>query len=183
MVKTVEDIHNFLDKLASKADLYVPLTKEGIASFEKLGESLFDLESYKNSVLPITKHLFPETETLYSYKWEDGYQLSQTTPDKEKKIFFGARPCDCAGLERLDRVFGSDYKDLLYITRRKNTTIIGLACNEPAYHSCFCTSLNLTAASGRLNLSAALAAAPARFSALPAIVLLLNTQAQLRKER
>ncbi|MBA7606543.1 hypothetical protein ES703_13693 [subsurface metagenome] len=98
MVKTVEDIHNFLDKLASKADLYVPLTKEGIASFEKLGESLFDLESYKNSVLPITKHLFPETETLYSYKWEDGYQLSQTTPDKEKKTFFGARPCTSVNL-------------------------------------------------------------------------------------
>lgn len=148
MAKFVENIDELLVKLASEAELYVPIETGDITSFEQFVNGSFKAEKFKNSIVPIKKILFPESETLYFFKKdENGYKLEQAPLDEKKKIIFGARPCDCAGLERLDRVFCGDYVDPYYDARRKNTTIIGLACNEPPYHSCFCTSVGLSPSS------------------------------------
>jgi len=148
MAKFVEDINKLLVELASKVELYVPTTNKSIVNFEKFTGEPFEAEKFKNSTEPIKKILFPESEILYFYKKdENGYKFEQVPLDEKKKIIFGARPCDCAGVERLDRVFYGDYMDPYYDARRKNTIIIGLACNEPPYHSCFCTSVDLSPSS------------------------------------
>ena len=61
-------------------------------------------------------------------------------PDK-KRIIIGVRPCEARGLELLDKVFDSEYKDRFYINNRDRTIIIGMACEEPDT-ACFCTSMN-----------------------------------------
>jgi len=57
---------------------------------------------------------------------------------------FGARPCDCAALSRLDEVFIREPVDDRYDQRRNRLTVIGLACTQPAGPSCFCTSVGIS---------------------------------------
>jgi len=49
----------------------------------------------------------------------------------------GIRPCDVHGLTLLDKVFISEIVDPYYVTRRENTIIICITCNNPTEY-CFC---------------------------------------------
>jgi sulfhydrogenase subunit beta (sulfur reductase) len=86
--------------------------------------------------------LFPRTETLMSYTFDaDGIRLAQPPPDETEQVLFGVRPCDAAGLIRLDDVFlGSGDADQLYAERRRRTAVVSLAC-AAARPECFCTAV------------------------------------------
>ena len=61
-------------------------------------------------------------------------------PPADELLIIGARPCDAAALQALDKVFQWDYDDLPYRDRRERTTVVSFACSEPGPH-CFCSSL------------------------------------------
>lgn len=85
--------------------------------------------------------LFPKTETLFSYRvGGDGVKLQPPEPDEREQVLFGVRPCDAAGLRRLDAVFIGGQPDSLYAARRRRTTIVSLACDQ-AEPACFCTAV------------------------------------------
>lgn len=84
------------------------------------------------------EYLFPRTETLFSYESTGaGVQLTDPTPMTEEQVLFGVRPCDAAGLLRLDAILLADPQ---YAHRRAMTTLVALACNE-AEAECFCTAV------------------------------------------
>ncbi len=56
------------------------------------------------------------------------------------QVILGARPCDAAGVESLDRVMRLEYRDELWRARRSATTIVTIAC-ERVERSCFCSAV------------------------------------------
>jgi ferredoxin len=89
--------------------------------------------------VPPKEILFPQTETLFNYNL--GKKQTIGMPKKEApNIILAIRPCDAKSFVILDKVFDEDVQDIYYLNKRKNTTLIGLTCNEPP-SNCFCTSL------------------------------------------
>lgn len=85
--------------------------------------------------------LLPRTETLFSYSVDDGrVSLQGSSVDDAEQVLVGVRPCDAAGLTRLDAIFLTGEADSLYARRRERSTIVSLACDE-AEPECFCTAV------------------------------------------
>lgn len=87
--------------------------------------------------------LFPKNETLFAYSMRgDEVTLETPTADSREQVLFAVRPCDVAGLTRLDPVFLGGLTDSPYAARRERTTIVSLAC-DTAEPECFCTAVGV----------------------------------------
>jgi ferredoxin len=111
------------------------------------------------------KELFlPPSEVLLRYRQrKDGVDLEEVPTVFPPRVILGARPCDAAGVETLDRVMGWGTRDELWFGRREATTIVSLAC--PGVDStCFCAAVGLgpDAARGADALLVPLGRAPAQ---------------------
>ena len=89
---------------------------------------------------------FPQSEDIVHFKME-GKNIAIGMPEKpdEPFVLFGARACDVRALDVLDRVFLSEPADPGYAARRKNGTIVSIACARPA-ETCFCHAYGIDAA-------------------------------------
>jgi ferredoxin len=88
---------------------------------------------------------FPLSETILSYEKD---KTGVTVQDVKTELFpetvlVGALPCDAAAPQIMDAVFSWDYDDEFFLSRRRKTTIIGLACTG-ADDACFCTMVGLS---------------------------------------
>jgi ferredoxin len=108
------------------------------------------IERLEQSALggPLERHslkefFLPPTEVLLRYRQrKDGVDLEEVPTTFTPQVILGARPCDAAGVEILDRVMNWDYRDELWFGRREATTIVSLAC--PVIDSlCFCGAVGL----------------------------------------
>ena len=97
---------------------------------------------YKGTpLLPPKRFFFPEREVMFAYELEEGGVRIFDKCDeigKSRRVLVGVRPCDIWSLKMLDKVFIGEFHDPYYASRRENTIIIGLTCNEPTEH-CFCS--------------------------------------------
>ena len=129
-------IVGFLDELLKTHQVFAPVKREGILGFEPLsssGEVVLDSHNTRQAPKEV---FFPRSEVLFTY--EEG-RVIPVTPLEEQRVVFGIRPCDARSAILLDQVFDTpDYQDPYYVNRRKNTILIGLACNSPL-GTCFCT--------------------------------------------
>jgi ferredoxin len=91
----------------------------------------------------LKEHFLPPSEVLLRYRHrKDGVELEEAPTRFSPRVILGARPCDVAGVETLDRVMGWDTRDELWFGRREATTIVSLAC--PGVDStCFCSAVGL----------------------------------------
>ena len=131
-----------MNQWSQEFDVFVP-SKEGDSSkmIRWDGTDTSFLEWYRNTVIPPKACLFPGMEEMFRFhKDKDGYQLEVPSLDNQKQLVFGIRPCDANALAILDKVFEDAYEDPYYLSRRKNTLLVGLGCTNPG-ESCFCTSL------------------------------------------
>ncbi len=85
--------------------------------------------------------LFPRTEKLFHYNLS-GDEVGLEGPDRDdaEQMLFGLRPCDAAGISRLDDVYLDEKEDSLYADRRSRTTVVSIACAS-AMPECFCTAV------------------------------------------
>lgn len=158
MASLLMNFQDLLPALAETAELFVPRsghacdleggpdipTARAGYRFVPWDGRMVDLSGYGNTAVSVKALFFPGSETLYRFEVSDRVCFDPEPAEKGKRIVFGARPCDCAALSRLDAVFGSDPVDGAYMTRRAFATIVGLACTEPAGPTCFCTSVGLS---------------------------------------
>ena len=100
-------------------------------------------EAAFNTGLPrrsLKEFFLPPTEPLFSWRFGGpGIRISEVTTSFAPHVILGARPCDAAAVEILDRVMGWDYRDELWFGRREATTILSVAC-PGVDGSCFCTA-------------------------------------------
>lgn len=83
---------------------------------------------YENTIVPLKEVVFPQWEKLMEFG--ESQQVEPTVPEKEKKLVFGVRPCDARAIKMLDKVFEEGYNDPYYSSRKADTILVVLACNE-----------------------------------------------------
>ena len=89
------------------------------------------------ALMPSPKEfLLPQVEQLFCWYGED----IEEAFNKKPRIIFGIRPCDLSAVAILDRFYRGNNKDAYYESRRRNTTMIAIACNQPD-PTCFCLGL------------------------------------------
>jgi ferredoxin len=94
-------------------------------------------------VRPLKAAFLPPTEPLFRWSQRGAdVSLSPAPPARAPRVVIGARPCDAAGVQVLDKVMGWDYKDEPWFQRREATTILGMGCNG-SDDACFCGSVGL----------------------------------------
>ena len=136
------EIGKFYIELAEDYNIFAPVNEKGNLVFKKIlnsGEIVLD---YFNSKVPPKEILFPQTEVLFEYSLDEKDVTIKDRDDlNEKNIIFGIRPCDAHSFVLLEDFFGfGEVKDEIFLKKRENTVLIGLACNVPK-STCFCTSL------------------------------------------
>ncbi|NTU52857.1 MAG: 4Fe-4S ferredoxin [Chlorobiaceae bacterium] len=121
-----------------------PVKRNEMGSFsevQKASDMSLDL------ILPertIKDRFFPQTEPMIRYKISKQQIDTETmTPPDTKSVCFGVRPCDAAGLEIDDPLFGWDYKDQYWFKRRNNSVIVTITCTA-SDDFCMCTSVKLS---------------------------------------
>jgi len=106
-----KDVLNLLKSLTKEYNIFVPVEENGDARFSEFKSGQGISWDYRNTKISPKEILFPQTETLFSFGTEIEVKPEGSTTG------------------------GKDY-----LKRRKETTIISLACNKPQI-DCFCTSL------------------------------------------
>jgi len=100
-------------------------------------------------VRPLKDVFFPPSEILFNWKQSKSLIQIEETPTKfQETVIVGARPCDAAALEIVDRVMGWDFRDELWFGRRQAASVLALACPQ-CDESCFCTAVGLSPSSRR----------------------------------
>lgn len=147
--------------IAAVQKLYLPLEQAGQVQFKE-----YDTEDDKqivrfdvlNTVRSAKDLFFPQSENMAAFKREGKKIEIIDNRDKTTPFaIFGVRACDARSFDILDRVFLSEPVDVSYAERRKNGTVITLACNEPE-ETCFCETFGIDAAEPGGDISAWIAA-------------------------
>lgn len=142
MILSKKDIPGFLDKLIANYQVFAPVQKGSYTLFKQINSGNDAVLDGGITKLPVKELFFPQSEKLFSYNVTSEGAKLEAPVDDQKKVVFGVRPCDARSLTLLDNVFNNDkYQDPYYLTRRNNTIMVGIGCNNPA-STCFCTSVN-----------------------------------------
>ncbi len=142
------DISKLLKDANNEYNVYVPMEHIG-------GDVLFSLLSKENNTLEddikrinlssektvnSPKEIFyPQLDTMMEYN--DKGEIKETV-ENSKKLVFGVRPCDFHAIAHQDHFFSKDYEDKYYLSRRDDSLIVVIGCNQPPLpNECFCTSV------------------------------------------
>ncbi len=83
----------------------------------------------------------PSTLLVRSRRTPDGFEIDDPEPPPVPLAFFGARACDLAAMDVLDRVLGrGPHADRGYLERRASTFVVAVQCTCSA-STCFCASM------------------------------------------
>jgi sulfhydrogenase subunit beta (sulfur reductase) len=84
---------------------------------------------------------FPPTQELWRATLDGAVTFTEPDRHPEPMAIIGARPCELAALDVLDRVLRSgDAPDPRYAARREGAFVVTAECGVPAA-TCFCTSM------------------------------------------
>ncbi len=84
---------------------------------------------------------FPASDVVWRARRDaDGVVVDDSDRDEAPVAIVGARPCEAAALDVLDRVFtGGEYRDARYAHRRASSFLVVAECTSPSA-TCFCPS-------------------------------------------
>ena len=140
--------------MAKTQDLFLPIRKADQTNYGLWTEEVqVDLDTLK-TVKSGKDCFFPQSETLYNCKKEDGkLSIDPAKLTDEPFVVFGMRACDVQGLKVLDNVFLNDPVDSFYAARREHGTVVAIACHEPE-ETCFCKVFGIDAANPAADVAA-----------------------------
>jgi ferredoxin len=136
-------IREWLEELLSgDSKVIAPVDEDGVVIFKELKEAdEAVLEPAGKTRWSPKEFLFPRSESLYSFAFAaGGVRLSDPPEPTRDQVMIGVRPCDAAGVARLDEVFLCGTIDPQYAARRERTAIVSAAC-AAADPECFCTAV------------------------------------------
>ena len=141
MIISKKDVPAFLASLMSGYRVFAPVKTDTYTGFQQISSGTEAVLDFSNTKIPPKGILFPQSEKLFTYSVAGEAVKVEEVIDDAKSVVFGVRPCDAKSIALLDNVFDNDkYQDPYYLTRRANTVLVGIGCNEPA-STCFCTSV------------------------------------------
>lgn len=142
-----DNIDSLLRELRSKYLVYLPSAQSGSTCLTSNEPSLKATSG--NTRLSAKEMTFPQIELLLAYEYkkdlEDPFKPTsievKTDLEYEKKLIFGARPCDVKAIMLFDNVYsGGEFKDPYFNKRKENAVFITIGCAIPLA-TCFCTSV------------------------------------------
>jgi ferredoxin len=125
-------------------EVFAPVLQDDVWSYQPVPRVTDTVRlDHPNTTQPPKGFSFPQREVFFTFEQIKGEAPSLTPllPKSEQRVVFGVRPCDGRGMPRMDRVFTEQFEDVYYRTRREHLAYVGLACNEPPSHNCFCKSV------------------------------------------
>ena len=141
MIISKKDVPAFLASLMGEYRVFAPVKTDTYTGFQQISSGTEAVLDFSNTKIPPKGILFPQSEKLFTYSVAGEAVKVEEVIDDAKSVVFGVRPCDAKSIALLDNVFDNDkYQDPYYLTRRANTVLVGIGCNEPA-STCFCTSV------------------------------------------
>ena len=137
-----DQIAGLLTALLEQYQVIAPIEEDGLVTFGRLGSPEEAVLDYRNVRVSPKGLLFPQAETLFTYRLAgERAELQEAPQPGDGQVVFGIRPCDARSFVLLDRVFdGNAWRDEYYLNRRRNTTVVALACPRPGI-ACFCASV------------------------------------------
>lgn len=78
---------------------------------------------YDVTILPPKSFLQPPRETVLTFKTGVGYE---SVIDAEPFVLFGVHPYDMVAMAQMDEIFSQENRDVHYMTRRENATVVGV---------------------------------------------------------
>jgi len=136
-----DKLPKFISEMISKYQVFAPVENGDFALFKQIKNPSEVNLKFSNSKVPPKALLFEQTETLFKFTPGTKGKIDQADIPDGKTVVFGIRPCDAKSLTILDHVFKDEYEDPYYLTKRKNTVLVGLSCTQPDAN-CFCTSFD-----------------------------------------
>ncbi|HEY6867855.1 MAG TPA: 4Fe-4S dicluster domain-containing protein, partial [Candidatus Eisenbacteria bacterium] len=138
-------LDRLLDRLAREGALVAPVAVDGDVWFLPVTDRAEIRRDYVNSLIPPKEHLLPARERLVAYAVERGVPALEPDgdPPPRRRVIFGIRSCDVAGIAYLERYFSGapfgreDLADPLFMRRREATTLISVVCQQPG-PTCMC---------------------------------------------
>jgi sulfhydrogenase subunit beta (sulfur reductase) len=139
-----KNIPYLINELKKQYKVYAPIKKGREYVFDSIGDTDYSelaLE-YPTTILPPKKFFFPQKETLFEFEGKN----TKVPRLDEKTVLFGLHLYDIHGLLILDTLFSHPEEDYYYLSRRKNTIVIGL--NTPSRSPSFQEALGLDVHTG-----------------------------------
>ncbi len=132
-----EKFSDFLDRLAQKLLVILPLTCEEKVHFKRYIGKNGSVPLEKIRPVENLKHIFfPMREAVASFE-------TKLIKPITEMVIIGAKSCDLRGLDVYDKVFfNHDYIEPFYKERREKTIIISADCPLPE-QTCFCNLVGL----------------------------------------
>ncbi len=128
-----------------------PLAKGPQFAFGQI-EAPADLRlDYNTSILPPKKYLQPQEERMMTFSCA-GATSVEATIEAEPTVILGVHTCDLHAMRVLDEAFIQGYPDAHYLTRRRQTLLVGIECLEPCDEHSFCKSMDTVTASDGYDL-------------------------------
>ncbi|MFC2145593.1 4Fe-4S dicluster domain-containing protein, partial [Actinomycetota bacterium] len=157
----------WLDNISKEYDTFLPVQDNENARIDFMEYNDFKEKSSPKSNKGTEKYVpnfsektrlspkmvfFPGTEKFLDFEYvketkdpeniKTDLIISETDKKERPKLLFGLKPCDIAGIKRLDVFYGEGQnKDVYYLDKRKDSIIISIGCNNP-FPDCFCTSVD-----------------------------------------
>jgi ferredoxin len=131
------------DSISGAEDLPAGFTdRQSPGRYELRSRDDSALFGYASPAQSFKRHFHAPSEPLLTIRrGRDGLGVQASAPPARRLALIGARACDLAGLERLDRVMMDDARaDLRYRSRREHVFVVAVNCGAPA-STCFCTSM------------------------------------------
>ncbi len=128
-----------------------PLAKGPQFAFGQI-EDPADLRlDYNTSILPPKKYLQPQEERMMTFNRSDTNSVEETI-EAEPTVIMGIHTCDLHAIRVLDEAFSQGLPDAYYLTRRRQTLLVGIECLEPCDEHSFCKSMDTVTASDGYDL-------------------------------
>jgi len=134
---TQEGLRKILSGLIKEYKLIAPIDTGQDIVFDIVADESDIVLDYSNTVKPPKEFFIPQKESIIKFD-----KKPKSIIDNEKKILFGIRPCDLAGLVTMDNTFKESFEDPHYLMRRKNTLIIAYGCTVICDENAFCKSMD-----------------------------------------
>ena len=131
-----------VDELAQSRQIMGPVKRFDHCFYERVDRaSKLDLD-FKYCVYSPKAALFPAQEALFSFKRSVGTFETEPLFDDTPVALVGVHPCDVNAIRLLDHVFSTTHRDEHYLSRRRNTFILGIDCPAPCHEGVFCRDMN-----------------------------------------
>ncbi|MGQ9524320.1 MAG: 4Fe-4S dicluster domain-containing protein [Armatimonadota bacterium] len=136
-----EELHRLVSALAEQYKVFGPVAKGSEVRFSEVCDPQQLKPLYGHTVLSPKKLFHRPVEPLFTAKRAQTFDITPAAEKDRPIAVLGIHPCDLAALLRLDRVFDrGQYKDPVYMSRRRDAFIVAFNCTLPCDKG-FCASM------------------------------------------